>query len=125
MNDVGELAALHGGPDDVFQVLVLSELHLDAGLSGKGVADLLPHGGVGVGVAGGQGGHADGHVAGGVVGGGLRGLAGLGHRGAGAGSGGSLAAVVGAAGEQGRGQGKRQPQGQDLLQFHFRYLLKF
>ena len=53
MNDVRELTALHGGPDDVFQVLVLSELDLDAGLGGKGVADLLPHGGVGVGVAGG------------------------------------------------------------------------
>ena len=125
MDHVGILSALHGGPDDVLQTLVGGELHLDAGLGGEGVTDLLPHAGIGILVAGGQGGHADGHVAGGVVGGGLRGLAGLGHRGAGAGSGGSLAAVVGAAGEQGRGQGKRQPQGQDLLQFHFRYLLKF
>ena len=125
MDHVGILSALHGGPDDVLQTLVGGELHLDAGLGGEGVTDLLPHAGIGILVAGGQGGHTDGHVAGGVVGGGLGGLAGLGHGGAGAGSGGSLAAVVGAAGEQGRGQGKRQPQGQDLLQFHFRYLLKF
>ena len=35
------------------------------GLGGKGVANLLPHTGVGFLIAGGQGGHSDGHVLGG------------------------------------------------------------
>ena len=43
MDHIGVIAALHGGADDVLQLLVGGQLHLDAGLSSKGLGDLLPH----------------------------------------------------------------------------------
>ena len=64
MDHVGEVAALHSGADDVLQGLVGNQLHLDAGLGGKGVADLFPHAGVGLFIGGGQSGHLDGTLGG-------------------------------------------------------------
>ena len=43
MDDVGVLAALHGGADDVLKVLVGDEFDLDAGGLGEGRADVGPH----------------------------------------------------------------------------------
>ena len=43
VDHVGVVAALHGGADDVLQLFVGGQVHLDAGLSGKGLGDLLPH----------------------------------------------------------------------------------
>ena len=43
MDHIGVIAALHGGADDVLQLLVGGQFHLDAGLSSKGLGDLLPH----------------------------------------------------------------------------------
>ena len=43
VDHVGIIAALHGRSDDVLQLLIGGQLHLDAGLSGKGLGDLLPH----------------------------------------------------------------------------------
>ena len=43
MDNVGVVAALHGGADDVLQLLVGGQVYLDAGLGGKGLGDLLPH----------------------------------------------------------------------------------
>lgn len=37
------IAALHGRSDDILQLLIGGQLHLDAGLGGKGLSDLLPH----------------------------------------------------------------------------------
>ena len=43
MDHVGVVAALHGGTDDVLQLFVGGQVHLDAGLGGKGLGDLFPH----------------------------------------------------------------------------------
>ena len=43
VDHVRVIAALHGRSDDVLQLLIGGQLHLDAGLSGKGFGDLLPH----------------------------------------------------------------------------------
>jgi len=43
MDHIGVIAALHGGADDVLQLLVGGQVYLDAGLGGKGLGDLLPH----------------------------------------------------------------------------------
>ena len=43
MDHVGVVAALHGGADDVLQLFVGGQVHLDAGLGGKGLGDLFPH----------------------------------------------------------------------------------
>ena len=59
MDHVGVVAALHGGADDIFQILVGGQLHFDAGLGGKGIRDFLPHLGT---VSGLNGGDLDGHV---------------------------------------------------------------
>ena len=59
MDHVGVVAALHGGADDIFQILVGGQLHFDAGLGGKGISDFLPHLGT---VSGLNGGDLDGHV---------------------------------------------------------------
>ena len=59
MDNVGVVAALHGGADDVLQLLVGGQVHLDAGLGGKGLGDLLPHLSA---VAGLDGGYLDGNV---------------------------------------------------------------
>ena len=59
MDHVGVVAALHGGADDIFQILVGGQVHLDAGLGGKGISDFLPHLGT---VSGLNGGDLDGHV---------------------------------------------------------------
>ena len=59
MDDVRIITALHGGADDIFQILVGGQLHLDAGLGGKGIGDFLPHLGT---VSGLNGGDLDGHV---------------------------------------------------------------
>ena len=57
MDDVGVIAALHRGADDVLQVLVGGQLNGDAGLLGEGVGHLLPHLGA---VGGLDGRHLDG-----------------------------------------------------------------
>ena len=59
MDHVGVVAALHGGADDVLQLLVSGQVYLDAGLGGKGLGDLLPHISA---VAGLDGGYLDGNV---------------------------------------------------------------
>ena len=59
MDHVGVVAALHGGADDVLQLFVGGQVHLDAGLCGKGLGDLLPHISA---VAGLDGGYLDGNV---------------------------------------------------------------
>ena len=59
MDNVGVVAALHGGADDVLQLLVGGQVHLDAGLGGKGLGDLFPHIRA---VAGLDGGNLDGDV---------------------------------------------------------------
>ena len=59
MDNVGVIAALHGRADDVLQLLVGGQLHLDAGLSSKGLGDLLPHLSA---IAGLDGSDLDGHV---------------------------------------------------------------
>ena len=59
MDHVGVVAALHGGANDVLQLLVGGQLHLDAGLGGKGLGDLLPHLSA---IAGLDGSDLDGHV---------------------------------------------------------------
>ena len=43
MDHIGVVAALHGGADDVLQLFVGGQVHLDAGLGGKGLGDLFPH----------------------------------------------------------------------------------
>ena len=43
MDHVGVVAALHGGADNVLQLFVGGQVHLDAGLGGKGLGDLFPH----------------------------------------------------------------------------------
>ena len=53
------IAALHGGADDIFQVLVGGQFHLDARLGGKGFGDFLPHLGA---VSGLNGSDFDGHI---------------------------------------------------------------
>src|SRR5699024_9900457 len=42
MDDVGIVAALHGGADDVFQVAVDNQVNVDASGLGEGVGDLRP-----------------------------------------------------------------------------------
>ena len=59
MDHVGVVAALHGGADDVLQLLVGGQVHLDAGLGGKGLGDLFPHLSA---IAGLDGSDLDGHV---------------------------------------------------------------
>ena len=59
MDHVGVVAALHGGADDIFQILVGGQLHFDAGLGGKGISDFLPHLGT---VSGLNGSNLDGDV---------------------------------------------------------------
>ena len=59
MDHVGVVAALHGGADDVLQLFVGGQVHLDAGLGGKGLGDLFPHLSA---VAGLDGGNLDGDV---------------------------------------------------------------
>jgi len=59
MDHIGVVAALHGGADDVLQLFVGGQVHLDAGLSGKGLGDLLPHLST---VASLDGSNLDGHV---------------------------------------------------------------
>ena len=59
MDHVGVVAALHGGANDVLQLLVGGQVHLDAGLGGKGLGDLLPHLSA---IAGLDGSDLDGHV---------------------------------------------------------------
>ena len=59
VDHVGVIAALHGRSDDILQLLVGGQLHLDAGLGGKGLSDLLPHISA---IAGLDGGDLDGHV---------------------------------------------------------------
>ena len=59
VDHVGVIAALHGGADDIFQVLVGGQFHLDASLGGKGFGDFLPHLGA---VSGLNGSDFDGHV---------------------------------------------------------------
>ena len=59
VDHVGVIATLHGRSDDILQLLVGGQLHLDAGLGGKGLSDLLPHISA---IAGLDGGDLDGHV---------------------------------------------------------------
>ena len=59
VDHVGVITALHGRSDDILQLLVGGQLHLDAGLGGKGLGDLLPHISA---IAGLDGGDLDGHV---------------------------------------------------------------
>ena len=59
MDHIGVIAALHGRADDILQLLVGGQLHLDAGLSSKGLGDLLPHLSA---IAGLDGSDLDGHV---------------------------------------------------------------
>ena len=89
VDDVGVVAALHRGADDVLQVLVGGQLNGDAGLLGEGVGHLLPHLGA---VSGLDGGHLDG------LGGGCRGSSR--GRAAGASGGGGGAGRAAAAGRQ-------------------------
>ena len=59
MDHVGVVAALHGGADDVLQLFVGGQFHLDARLGGKGFGDFLPHLGA---VSGLNGSDFDGHI---------------------------------------------------------------
>ena len=59
MDHVGVVTALHGGADDILQLFVGGQVHLDAGLGGKGLGDLFPHLSA---VAGLDGGNLDGDV---------------------------------------------------------------
>ena len=59
MDYIRVIAALHGGADDIFQVLVGGQFNLDARLGGKGFGDFLPHLGA---VSGLNGSDFDGHI---------------------------------------------------------------
>ena len=109
VDDVGVVAALHGSADDVLEVALDGELNRDAGLGGEGVADLLPHSGIGLLVGALKSGYLDG-------GGGLAGAALGGSRIAGPGRG-----RVPAAGGEGKDHYQRQSKGKQLLQIHLHF----
>ena len=117
VDDVGELAALHGGADDVLEVLVDNELDVDAGLSREGVADFLPHAGVCLLIAGSQSRHGDGHVGSGgrvVAGGGGVSVLGGGI------AGGGLSRS--ASGKNAQSQHEHEEKRKEFLHFHSSFL---
>ena len=114
MDDVGIVAALHGGADDVFQVAVDNQVNVDASGLGEGVGDLRPDIGA---VSGLDGGNLDGGGFRRVSGvGGIGGISGVGGV---AGVGGGVAGIVGAASKHGDNQHQSEEQRKDFFEFHF------
>ena len=120
VDNVGIIASLHLGIDDVLQILVGDQGDVGAGLSGEGVADLLPDLGA---VSGLDGGDLQGltlqQLA---VNGGLDGRVGGIHHGIGRGGGG-LDRGLGATGQDSQEHDQDQAQCKDLLFHFFNYLL--
>ena len=114
MDDVGVLAALHGGADDVLEVLVGDELDLDTGGLGEGRADVDPHLSA---VGGLDGGYLDGA-------GGFGGVAAFGSSGVGAGSGGIAGGGLGRAarGQNAESEHEHENERKEFLHCHSSFL---